>query len=238
MERRFLRDHYDAADDVAQEMVRLNVDVIVAWAIQLSAAAQRVMTTTIPIVFLAVRGPVERGLVPSLGRPGGNVTGLSTYAIETIDPKLLEVAKNWFHGLAELPSSASSADPPGATTARQKAARALGIELVPIPFSNEKDVSNVPSSIGRSNPQVLIAPDTPLLYSRRAAIVQFAAKSRLPVVYAFREAAEDGGLMALGTDLEDLARHAASHVDKILKGAKPGDLPVEQPTKLHSSSST
>jgi putative ABC transport system substrate-binding protein len=108
----------------------------------------------------------------------------------------------------------------------------LNITLVPIPFSNDEDLSNVPDAVRRSGVPLLIASDTPLLYARRKDLVQFAAKSRLPVVYAFREAVEEGGLMALSTDLRDLARRAAGYVDRIFRGAYPGDLPVEQPTRL------
>ena len=103
---------------------------------------------------------------------------------------------------------------------------------MPIPFSDERDLSNVPAALERSNVQLLIASDTPLLYFRNKEIVDAAARRRLPVVYAFREAVENGGLMALSTDLQELARRAPTYVDRILHGARPGQLPVEQPTKL------
>lgn len=231
IERRDLESRYDAADQAVRDVLRLNVDVIVTWAIQTTAAAKRA-TNRVPIVFIAVRGPVERGLVPSLARPGGNLTGISTYPVETIDPKLFELAKELIPRVSRVAVLSSSADPPGATDARQSAARTLGLKLTLIPFSNNTDAENAPAAVERSQAQMLIAPDTPLLYVRRRDIVQLAITRRLPVVYAFREAVEDGGLMALSTDLKALARRAAAYVDKIFKGVKPGDLPVEQPTTL------
>ena len=231
IERRYLENQMDAADQTVQEMVRLNVDALVTWAIQLSAAAKRA-TSTIPVVFIAVRAPVERGLVASLARPGGNLTGLTTYPVETIDPKLFELARELVPQLSRVAVLRSSDDPPAAIANQENAARALGFKLTPIPFSNDKDASDAPAAVERSKAELLIAPDTALLYARRRDIVQFAAKRHLPVVYAFREAVEDGGLMALSTDLQELARQAARYVDKILRGAKPADLPVEQPTKF------
>jgi len=231
IDRRRLGDRLDSVDDAIREVLRVNPDVLVTWAIQLSAAAKRV-TNTVPIVFVAVRGPIERGLVPSLARPGGNITGIATYPIETIDPKLLELAKELVPGVSRVAVLRSSADPPGAIGRQQAAAQAVNVTLVPIPFSNENDVAAASSAIERSRTQLLVAPDSPLLYSRRKDVVQLAAKARLPAVYAFREAVEDGGLMALSTDLEEEARRAAAYVDKILRGTKPADLPVEQPTTL------
>jgi putative ABC transport system substrate-binding protein len=231
MERTTLGARREVPDEIVQEVVRLNPDLIVAWAGPIALAVKRA-TTSIPVVFIAVRGPVERGLVPSLGRPGGNVTGLSTYAVETIDPKLIEVAKELFPRLTRAGILSSSVDPPGAVSARERAAKMLNITLVPIPFSDDKDLLSVPDAIRRSGVPLLIASDTPLLYARRRDVVEFAARSRLPVVYAFREAVEEGGLMALSTDLQDLARRAAGYVDKIFKGSRPGELPVEQPTRL------
>jgi putative tryptophan/tyrosine transport system substrate-binding protein len=181
-----------ALDGAMQELVRINVDLIVAWTVPVAAAAKRA-TNTIPIVFVAVRAPVERGLVPSLARPGGHVTGLSTYAVEVIDPKLLEIAKELLPRLDRVAILTSSVDPPGTTDVRERAARTLGVKLAPIPFSNDQDVSHAPAAIERSRTQLLIAPDTPLLYLHRREIVRFAAAKRLPVVFAFREAVEVAG---------------------------------------------
>jgi putative ABC transport system substrate-binding protein len=196
-----------------------------------SLAAKRATSTT-PVVFVAVRAPVERGLVPSLARPGGNVTGLSTYATDTTDPKLFEIAKELLPRLARAAVLVASTEPPGAASAREKAAQAVGVKVVSIPFTDEKDFANFPAAVDRSNAQLLIAPDNTMLYNRRKDVVRFAEARRLLAVYGFREAAEDGGLIALGTDLSELARRAAIYVDRILKGAKPGELPVEQPTRL------
>jgi putative ABC transport system substrate-binding protein len=231
LERRFLGQRVERLDEALQDVVRLRVDAIVAWAAPLAAAAKRA-TTTIPVVFVGVRAPVERGLVSSLARPGGNLTGVSTFPVETIDPKLLELARELVPHLSRVAVLRSSVDPPGAVESQATAARALGLKLAPIPFSDERDVSNLPAAIERSGAQVLVAPDTPLLFSHRKQIVDLAAKRRLPVVYAFREAVEEGGLMALSTDFSESARRAAVYVDRIFKGARPADIPVEQPTKL------
>lgn len=231
IERRFLGGRLDATDEVMRDVVRRNVDLIVAWAAPMAAAAKRA-TSTIPVVFLAVRAPVERGLVPSLARPGANLTGISTFAVETIDPKLFELAKELAPQLSRVAVLRSSVDPPRAIERQERAARALGITLAPIPFSTLTDVGSAGDVLERSKAQVLIAPDTPLLYMRRKEIIQFAAKQRLPVVYPFREAVEDGGLIALSTDFQEMARRGAIYVDKIFRGAKAADLPVEQPTRL------
>jgi putative tryptophan/tyrosine transport system substrate-binding protein len=231
IERRFLGPHLDALDAAMQDVVRRNVDVIVAWAAPVAAAAKRA-TSAIPIVFIAVRAPVERGLVASLAQPGANVTGFSTFPVETIDPKLFELAKDLLPQLSEVAVLRSAVDPPGAAERQETVARALGVTLTPIPFSNDHDAANAPAAIARSNAQVLIVPDTPFAGERRKAIVQLAAERHLPVISAFRQAVEDGGLMALSTNLKELARRGAVYVDKILKGTKPADLPVEQPMKL------
>src|SRR5262249_10430959 len=231
IERRFTSDQRpEAQDEVIRELVRSNPDVIVVWAGGPALAAQRA-TNTVRIVFIGSRAAVERGIVPSLARPGGNITGTSTYAVETIDPKLFELAKELLPRLS-LVAALRGIDPPGAIATQENTARSLGFKLAPIPFKNDEDASHVSVAVEHSRAQALIAPDTPLLLVRRKEIVQLAAKQRLPVVYAFREAVEDGGLIALYTDLKNLAQRSAGYVDKIFKGSKPGDLPVEQPTKM------
>ena len=224
----------EALDEIVQDVLRLRIDLIFAWAAPWTFAAKRA-TTTIPIVFGGVRGPVERGIVPSLAHPGANVTGISTYPVETMDPKLFEIARELVPRVSRVAVLRSAVDPPGARERQDAAARTLKLELVPIPFSDERDLASVPTALDRSGAQLLIAPDTPLLLVHRKDIINLAAKKRLPVVYAFNEAVEDGGLIGLGNDFVESARRGARYVDKILKGAKPGDLPVEQPTKVRFS---
>lgn len=231
MERRFLAQRHVAVDEAVQEAIRLKVDVIVTGAIRLSAAAKRA-TSTIPIVFIAVRAPVERGLVTSLARPGQNITGMATFPVATIDSKLFQLVKEVVPHLNRVGVLRSVDDPPGASEAQENAGRSLGFKVTPIPFSNAKDASNLSAAIDRSSLQALIVPDTSLAYARRKEIVEVAAKRRLPVAYAFGDSVEDGGLIGVSVDFGEMGRHAALYVDKILKGAKPGDLPVEQPTRL------
>ncbi len=231
IERRFFGKGSVGPDDVMQEVLRLNPDVIVTWAIQWSAAAKRA-TSTIPVVFVSVRAPVERGLVVSLAKPGANVTGLSTFPVATLDPKMLEPARELIPQLSRVAVLRSADDPPGTIEAQESAARSLGFKLASIPFSTNKDASNLRAAIERSKVQVLIAPGTVLQFAHRKEIIRFTAAHRLPVVYGTREYVDNGGLISLGTDLKELARRAAFFVDRILKGAKPADLPVEQPTKF------
>ena len=231
MERRLLCQRLDAVTGAVQEVIRLNVDVIVTGAIRLSAAA-KAATSAIPIVFVAVRAPVERGLVTSLARPGANITGLATFPVATIDSKLFQLVKELIPQLTRVAVLRSADDPPGAAAAQEHAARSLGFTLTAIPFSNATDLSNLPAAIHRSGPQALIVPDTSLAYARRKDIAQVAATKRLPAAYAFRETVEDGGLIAVSVDFEEMGHRTAVYVDKILKGAKPGDLPIEQPTKV------
>ena len=231
IERRLLGPHLDTLDAVMQDVVQRNVDVIVAWAAQVAIAAQRATRTT-PIVFIAVRAPVERGLVASLAQPGANITGFSSYPVETIDPKLFELAKDLLPQLTAVAVLRAAIDPPGAVERQEMAARALGVTLTPIPFSNDHDAAHAPAAIARSHAQVLIVPDTPLAIARRQTIVQLAAAHHLPVISAGRQIVEEGGLMALSTNMRELAQRAAVYVDKLLKGAKPTDLPVQQPIRL------
>lgn len=232
IERRFLCQRIDAVDGVVQEAIRPNTDVIVAAAIRLTAAAKRA-TSTIPIVFVAVRAPVERSLVTSLARPGGNVTGMATFPVATIDGKLFELAKELIPQRSRIAILRSADDPPGAFEAQDKAANSLGLTLVPVPFSNAADLANLSAAIDRSHVHMLVAPDTSLAFARRKEIVEVAMKKRLPAAYAFRETVEDGGLIAVSADLEEMSRHAAVYVAKIFGGAKAGELPVVQPTKLN-----
>src|SRR5262249_41096314 len=147
VERRFPK-RSDKPDDIMREVARLNIDVIVVWAGPLALAAKRA-TTTVRVVFVGVRGPVERGIVPSLARPGGNLTGISTYPVETLDPKLFEIAKELLPRVSRVAILRSTVDPPGARKRQDDAARALGFELVAIAFSNEEDVANVASAVER-----------------------------------------------------------------------------------------
>lgn len=234
IERRFLGQRRDRIDEVLGEIVALNPDVIVTHAAPLTAAAKRA-TSTIPIVFVVVRAPVERGLVASLAHPGGNVTGIATFPVATIEPKLFQLAKELIQHIYRVAVLRSADDPPEAIEAQERTARSLHLKIAPIPFRNDRDVARLPIAIDEFKPQVLIAPDSSLLFTRRKEVVHSVAEKRLPTVYAFREAVEDGGLIAVSTDFEEMGRRAATYVDRILRGAKPANLPVEQPTTLKTS---
>ncbi|HEV8342923.1 MAG TPA: ABC transporter substrate-binding protein [Candidatus Binatia bacterium] len=231
IEYRYAEGKFDRVPDLAAEMVRLKVDVIVTGDTPAIQAVKKT-TDTIPIVMGNVADPVAAGLVTSLARPGGNITGLTTFAPE-LDGKRLELAQEI------LPKGARVAFfwDPAVSAMRirfnevQGAARALEITLQSLEVRNPKELESAFEAAIRERPGALMLPNTIVIaYGRQ--IVDFAAKNRLPLIYDTREFIEDGGLMSYGPNFPDLWRRAATYVDKILKGAKPADLPVEQPTKF------
>jgi ABC-type uncharacterized transport system substrate-binding protein len=185
----------------------------------------------VPIVFVGVVDPVELGLVPSLGRPGGNITGLATTAadfagkrlelLKAIVPKLKRVAVLWHPANPTNPIQLKGA---------QVAARTLGVQLEPVSVQGPSDFDAAGKAVRGTGGLLLL--ESPLFTTHRARLAELAARSRLPAIYGQREYVEVGGLMSYGTHFHDLYRRAAPYVDKILKGAKPADLPVEQPTKF------
>jgi len=217
--------------DLVSELVGLKVDVLVTGSSPGALAAKKA-TGTIPIVMVAT-DPIGLGLVASLARPGGNVTGLS-YFNEAILAKRLEMLKEFVPGLARVavlrnPTIAAHA---GFWAETDVAARKLGVALQALDVRGPDDFESAFVAAVRGNAQALIALDDGLTIAYRPLIVALAASSRLPAIYGLREFPEDGGLIAYGPNFAELHRRAATYVDKILKGAKPADLPVEQPTKL------
>jgi putative ABC transport system substrate-binding protein len=219
---------------LAAELVALKVDVLVAQP-TVAALAAKQATRTLPIVF-PVAEPVTSGLVTSLARPGGNITGLSILAPEMAG-KGLELLKQAVPGVSRV----AVLWDPGAFPERtakdmlkevEVAARALGVRLQFIEARGPDDFDRAFSEMTRARAGALTGLGGSMLFSERRRLVDLAAKNRLPVVYSWREGADAGGLMAYGPNILDLFRRAATYVDKILKGAKPGDLPVEQPTKF------
>jgi putative ABC transport system substrate-binding protein len=220
----------DQLPQFAEELVRLKVDVILARASSGAMAAKRA-TTSIPIVFLAAYAPVEIGLVPNLGHPGGNITGVAVNASDMAG-KRVQLLKELIPTLKRV---AFLSHPPHPTNALQlqgakAAARTLGVQLEEVPVRGADDFASALKAL-RSIDGVLPA-DTPLFTTARARLVEAVARRRLPAVYPFRDYVDAGGLMSYGADIPDVYRQAAAYVDKILKGAKPGDLPVEQPRKF------
>jgi len=220
----------DQLPQLAAELVRLKVDVIVASPGSAALAAKRT-TTEIPIVFASVNYPVEIGLVSSLARPGGNVTGTSFNAAE-LAGKRLELLKQVAPTLRRV---AVLSHPPYHTNTMQLkeaevAARTLGIQLEPIVIWGPDDFEAAFKAVRGTDG--LLLPDMPFFNTHRARVVELAARNRLPAIYGLRSIVDAGGLMSYGPDVPELHRRAAAYVDKILRGAKPGDLPVEQPTKF------
>jgi putative tryptophan/tyrosine transport system substrate-binding protein len=227
-EYRFAEGALERLPNFAEELVRLNVDVIVAPGS--GARAAKKVTNTIPIV-VTLGDPVGQGLVASLARPGGNVTGLSAFIAE-LGGKQLELLKEAFPKVSRV-AVLWWTDPNALMLEDMKvAARALRVTLQPLGLRTVDDFEPAFSAIKKDRANALIALRNPLTATHRTRIVDFAAKSRLPAMYGDREFIEAGGLMSYGVSIPDLWDRAAVYVDKILKGAKPADLPVEQPTKF------
>ncbi len=220
---------------LAAELVALKVDVIVAPNTPAALAAKQA-TRTLPIVFTTAPDPVQSGLVTNLARPGGNVTGLSILAPELIGKRLeqLTQAVPGVNRVAALwqPGALGERTDKDNLKAAEVAARALGVRLQFVEARGPADIDRAFSEMTRARAGGLTVLSTPMFGSERRRLVDLAAKNRLPAVYQFREYVDAGALMSYGPDLADLYRRAATYVDKILKGAKPGDLPVEQPTKF------
>ncbi len=220
----------DQLPQFAEELVRLKVDVILASAASAAQAAGRV-TTSVPIVFVGVVDPVGLGLVPSLGHPGGNITGLTTTS-EDFAGKRLELLRALVPNLKRVGVLWHPANPtnPIQLKGAQVAARTLGVRLEPVSVQGPNDFDSVGKTVRGTDGLLFL--ESPLFTTHRARLAELAAKSRLPAIYGQREYVEVGGLMSYGTHFHDLYRRAALYVDKILKGAKAADLPVEQPTKF------
>jgi len=216
--------------EIAVEFVRLKVDVIVTVGGAVLAAKQA--TSVIPIVFGAASDPLGMGLVASLARPGGNVTGLSVQASD-LASKRLELLREVVHGLRRLAILVNVDYPAAVLEMReaQAAARTLGLEVTTLEIRRAEDI--VPGFEALKGPvdALYICPD-PVLAAHRVRINTLANVARLPTITDFREFVEAGSLMSYGPSLPDLFRRAADYVDKILRGTKPGDIPVEQPTKF------
>jgi putative tryptophan/tyrosine transport system substrate-binding protein len=232
IEFRWAEGHRERLAELAADLVRLDVAVIVTESPPAALAAQQA-THTIPIVTAAIGDPVALGLVASLARPGGNVTGLTFQApalsgkrlelLKALAPQALLVAVLWN---GTNPAHASYL---GETEA---AARALGLQLQAVEVRSPADLDRAFAAIARTRPSALITLADGMLLDNRTRLVAFAAQSRLPAIFPDREFAEAGGLMTYGPSLAANFRRAAYYVDRILKGAKPTDLPVEQPMTL------
>ena len=222
----------DRLPPVAAELVRLKVNVILTTGSSVTRAAKEA-TVTIPIVMAQDNDPVGNGFVASLARPGGNITGLSTLRPE-ISGKQVELLKETVPRLSRVAVLGSSTTPGNAQSLKETelAAGALGVKLQNLDVLGPKDIETAFRAAGKEGADAGLVLSASVLNSQRTEIAKLAAKSRLPAIYPFPEYVEAGGLMAYGPSVTDLFRRAATYVDKILKGAKPVDLPVEQPKKF------
>jgi putative ABC transport system substrate-binding protein len=218
--------------DLAAELVRLNVDLIVTRGTPAIFAAKNA-TKTIPVVMAASGDPLGAGVVAGLARPGGNVTGLSAFVTE-LQAKRLELLREMvprIDRIAALLNMSSPAEPPQWEETKA-AARTLAIEPQLLDVRKPEDLSRAFETAIRQRADALVVGINVLTQANRRPIADLATKHRLPAIYASREFVDAGGLVALGVSYPDLYRRAATYVDKILKGAKPADLPIEQPTKF------
>ena len=233
IEYRYAEGKFERLPDLAAELVRLKVDLIVAAATPPALAAQEA-TTSIPIVIVGVADPVGSGLVSSLARPGGNITGLSWFAGLEIGGKRLELLKEAVPTATRAAVLWNPTNPGDVLTFRQLPgmAQALGVRLQSVEWREPRDFEGAFASMTRERADVLFVFETPGITLYAGQIVALAARHRIPTMYGRREFVTAGGLMFHGANLLDVLRRAATYVDKILKGARPADLPVEQPTRF------
>ncbi len=232
IEYRYAEGKLDRLPDLVAELVQLKVDVIVTAGGTATLAAKKA-GVTMPIVFGNVGDPVGTGIVSSLARPGGNITGLSMMAPD-LDGKRLELLKEAFPKIARVAFLWVPVDSRGnlALTEMEAAAKALGLKLQSLEVRVLEDFDGAFARAKRDGAQALITFPSALVNTAQRQLLDFAAKNRLPAMYPYSEFVEAGGLMSYAPNIADLFRRAATFVDKILKGAKPADLAVEQPTKF------
>ena len=235
IEYRYAEGKQDRFPELAAELVRLKVDIIVVAGGSIWVRAAKNATKTIPIVMVdAGRDPVEAGLVESLARPGGNVTGI-TLLVGELGGKRLELLKEAVPKVARVAVLYNPATALNVLEVKEVlpvAARALGLTIQPWEVRPAEGFDRVFAAMGKQRPDGLYVTSGPQMGANRKRIAGFALKNRLPSMYGSGEAVEAGGLMSYGADLADSYRRVAYFVDRILKGAKPADLPVEQPTKF------
>ena len=232
IENRFAEGRADRLPELATELVRLKVDVIVTGAFPGALAAKNA-TATIPIVMVTTGDPVASGLIGSLAHPGGNVTGVTALGRE-LSVKRLSLLKEAVPGVARVAVLSNPANPETGPMVKslEVAARSLGVQLRVLEVRDPTEFEKAFATITKERAGAIMVLTDSLFYTHSKRIVELAAKSRLPATYGLRQNVDDGGLMFYGATLADMYHRAATYVDKILKGAKPTDLPVEQPTKF------
>ena len=233
LERRSAEGRFERFGDIVTELVSLKTDVIVAPG-DLIPRTARAITTTVPIVMATAEDPVGAGLVQSLARPGGNVTGLMLIVGPEIEGKRLEIFREALPGVSRVAYLGSKQEkdwegPWGQSV--QTAARALGVTLVLSEFPS-RQYADAFAQLTRARAEAVFVSPSLLAFADRALVAELAIRARMPTMFAYRQQVELGGLMSYGVNVVDNFRRAASFVDRILKGTKPADLPVERPTKF------
>jgi putative ABC transport system substrate-binding protein len=232
-EYRYAKGHNKRLPELANDLVGLNVDVILTWGTDAALAAKQA-TTTIPIVMGAIGDPLGIGIVTNLAHPGGNVTGFSSRAAE-LEAKRLQLLKEVVPGLSRVAILFNPTNHymPLALKSARQGAQMLDVSLAVYEVHDTATLNAAFETLTKDRPDAVMVPADTFLVSQRSRIAQFAIENKLPSIYTFREYIEAGGLIAYTPNYDDLFRRAASYVDKILKGAKPGELPIEQSTKFH-----
>ena len=233
VEYRWAEGRYERFELLAADLAGQKVDLIVAPGIQHAQAARRA-TSTIPIVTVYVGDPVGEGLAASLARPGGNVTGLSSLAGPRMGDKLVELLKEAVPTVSRVAVLWHPADPGSQVTLRgvEAGADRFGLRLQPVQWEGADRLEPAIARMGAQKVEALVVLDDPIFFAHRQRLANLTMKYRLAEVHQTREYVVAGAFMAYGTSLPDLYRRAAGYVDRILKGAKPADLPIEQPTKF------
>jgi putative ABC transport system substrate-binding protein len=232
IEYRWAEGNYQRFPDLVADLVKLKVDLILTAGTPGALAAKRA-TQTIPVVMAVTGDAVATGLVSSLARPGGNLTGLTTM-VPDLEGKRLEILREVLPKLMTVVVLLNTSNPLTAIQWEQTktGAKALGIQLQPIEVQRPEDFKDAFARVARQRPDAIMMVADRFQLAHRMQIVDFVAKARLPAIYPYRDFVVAGGLMSYGPSYEDLFRRSATYVDKILRGAKPSDLPIEQPTKF------
>jgi ABC-type uncharacterized transport system substrate-binding protein len=232
LEERWADGRYERLPELAAELVHLNVDILVTVATPATRAAQQA-TRTIPIVMTLISDPVESGLVANLAHPGGNTTGFS-FMHPDLSKKRLELLKEIIPKIVRVAvlSNPSNPNTPPLLRETTAAARALRLQLYVVEVRDSAQLDGAFSAMIRDRADALVMMPDLFFLDQRRRIVDLAAQNRLPAMYPWREPVDAGGLMAYGANAADILRRAGVYIDKILKGARPADLPVEQPTKF------
>ena len=233
LEWRSVEGKYEQFSEIIAELVRLKVDVIVTGVTAALPALQR-ETTTIPIVMAYSTDPVGNGLVSSLGHPGGNITGLAGSSDDS-SPKQLELLTTVVPNASRIGLLGNPDTETYSSVLKrvQDAAQKVRLFIVPIEARNPEEIENAFAAIAKERMSAVIVASDAILFGQRQRIAELALNNRLPTMFSLREYAEAGGLMSYGENIADFFRRSAFYVDKIFKGARPGDLPIEQPTRFN-----